>query len=111
MNPNEVAQPGAFTDWNIAIGSQLPRGLLVVVCIAGALAIFFSAVSLFCERRRGRAVVLLALRTLAVAACLVVALQPMLELGQVTRVPNHVAVLVDSSRSMIVKPPEGQPRY
>ena len=116
MNGSQAADNAqAFTDWHLAIGSQLPRPLLVLVCAAAGFAIAFSAVSLFWERRRGRAALLLGLRTLAVATCLLVALQPMLELGQVTRVPNHVAVLVDSSRSMTVKPPEGQaqgkPRY
>jgi uncharacterized membrane protein len=101
-----------FTDWRIAIGSHLPRSILILVCAAAGFAVAFSAVSLIWERRRGRAAVLLLLRTLAIATCLLVALQPTLELGQVTRVPNHVAVLVDASRSMTVKPPsEGKPRY
>src|SRR5688572_25522709 len=100
MNGTTPENAQAFTDWHLAIGSQLPRGVLVVVCAAAGCAIAFSAVSLFWERRRGRAALLLVLRTLAVAACLLVALQPILELGQVTRVPNHVAVLVDGSRSM-----------
>jgi uncharacterized membrane protein len=102
---------GAFTDWRIAIGSHLPRGLLILICAAAGFAIAFSAVSLYWERRRGRAALLLGLRVFAVATCLMVALQPVLELGQVTRVPNHVAVLVDGSRSMIVKPPDGKERY
>ena len=41
--------------------------------------------------------------------CLLVALQPSLELRQVVSVPNRVAVLVDGSRSMEVTPPEGGP--
>jgi uncharacterized membrane protein len=101
----------AHMDWRIAIGSNLPRGLLYLLCAAAGFALAFSAVSLFWERRRRRAVVLLSLRGLAIAACLLVALQPVLELGQVTRVPNHVAVLVDTSRSMTVRPPDGQERY
>src|SRR5688500_17801729 len=94
----------AFTDWRIAIGSHLPRSLLVLLCAAAGFALAFSAVSLLWERPRGRAGLLLGLRALAIAACLLVALQPVLELGQVTRVPNHVAVLVDTSRSMTVRP-------
>jgi uncharacterized membrane protein len=109
-------QPGtealqAFTDWRIAIGSHLPRGLLVLICAAAGFAVAFSAVSLLWERRRGRAALLLGLRTFAIGVCLVVALQPVLELGQVTRVPNHIAVLVDTSRSMTVRPPDGTERY
>jgi uncharacterized membrane protein len=109
-------QPGtealqAFTDWRIAIGSHLPRGLLVLICAAAGFAVAFSAVSLLWERRRGRAALLLGLRAFAIGVCLVVALQPVLELGQVTRVPNHIAVLVDTSRSMTVRPPDGTERY
>jgi uncharacterized membrane protein len=98
-------------DWRIALGSHLPRGLLVVICAAAGFAIAFSAVSLLWERKRGRAALLLLLRAMAIGVCLTVALQPVLELGQVTRVPNHVAVLVDGSRSMTVRPPDGKERY
>ncbi len=63
----------AHMDWRIAIGSNLPRGLLVVLCAAAGFALAFSAVSLLWERRRGRAGLLLALRALAIAACLLVA--------------------------------------
>lgn len=101
----------AFTDWRLAIGSHLPGGLLVLLCAAAGFSLAFSAVSLYWERRRGRALLLLGLRTLAVATCLLVALEPVIELGRVTRVPNHIAVLVDDSRSMVVKPPDGQERY
>ena len=103
---------GAFTDWRIAIGSHLPQ----------------RPADPDLRRRRvrhrasrrcrctgsggaGGRPCCWALRVFAVATCLMVALQPVLELGQVTRVPNHVAVLVDSSRSMIVKPPDGKERY
>jgi uncharacterized membrane protein len=108
---NMQAETLSSMDWQIALGTHLPRGLLVLICAAAGFAIAFSAVSLLWERKRGRAALLLLLRTLAVGVCLLVALQPVLELGQVTRVPNHVAVLVDSSRSMTVRPPDGKERY
>lgn len=98
---------GAFTDWRVVIGSHLDRGLLVLICVAAGFAVALSAVSLWWEPRRRRAVGLLLLRTGGVATCLLVALQPSLELGQMTRVPNHVAVLVDNSLSMVVAPPDG----
>jgi hypothetical protein len=44
-----------------------------------------------------------------VAACLLVCLQPRLEFGQVSVVPNTIAVLVDASRSMSVVPPDRGP--
>ena len=50
---------------------------------------------------------LLLLRAGGVLACLMAALQPTLELRQIVHVPNHVAVLVDTSRSMEVRPPDG----
>jgi uncharacterized membrane protein len=102
----------AFTDWRVVIGSHLEQVTLLVICAAAGFAVALSAVSLWWEKRRGRALGLLALRTLGVAACLMVALQPSLELGQVARVPNHVAVVVDTSRSMAVAPPDGgKPRH
>jgi uncharacterized membrane protein len=102
----------AFTDWRVVIGSHLDYWTLVLICAAGGFAVALSAVSLWWEKRRGRAVLLFALRTAAVLTCLLVALQPSLELGQVARVPNHVAVVVDTSRSMAVAPPDGSPpRY
>jgi uncharacterized membrane protein len=105
---NEIAS----TDWHVVIGSHLDQLTLILICTAAGFAVALSAVSLLWEQRRGRAAGLFALRVLGVAACLMVALQPSLELGQVARVPNHVAVVVDTSRSMAVSPPDGKhPRY
>ncbi|HXU82691.1 MAG TPA: hypothetical protein VN914_14915, partial [Polyangia bacterium] len=105
---NEIAA----TQWHVVIGSHLDQVTLVLICTAAGFAVALSAVSLIWEQRRARAAGLFALRFLGVAACLMVALQPSLELGQVARVPNHVAVVVDTSRSMAVSPPDGKhPRY
>jgi uncharacterized membrane protein len=101
----------AFTDWRIAIGSHLPHGMLMLVAAAAGFALVFSAVSLYWEKKRGRAALLFALRAGAILTCLAVAFQPTLELGQMTRIPNHVAVLVDTSRSMSVKLPDGKERF
>ncbi len=103
---NDLALP-VFSDWRVTFGSHLPSKWLVVLCVGAVLAVLLSGVSLLWERRRLRALGLFALRTAAVSACLLVALQPRLELGQVQQIPNHVAILVDTSRSMGVKPPEG----
>src|SRR6185436_19457252 len=105
---NEIAA----TQWHVVIGSHLDQVTLVLICTAAGFAVALSAVSLIWEQRRARAAGLFALRFLGVAACLMVALQPSLELGQVARVPNHVAVVVDTSRSMAVSPPDSKhPRY
>jgi uncharacterized membrane protein len=48
----------------------------------------------------GRRTALIALRTAAALAALVVYLEPAIELRQVAREPNRIAILVDDSRSM-----------
>ena len=98
-----------ISDWRLTFGTQLGRTTLVLLTIAAVLSVLLSAVSLWRERKRGRGLTLVALRMLAVATCLLVCLQPRLEFGQVSIVPNTVAVLVDASRSMNVAPPDRGP--
>ena len=98
-----------IADWRLTFGTQLPRGTLVLLLLTALLAVAISAFSLWRERRRGRALALLGLRVLAVGACLLVVVEPRLEFGQVSVVPNYVAVLVDASRSMSVAPPDRGP--
>jgi uncharacterized membrane protein len=102
--------PGGYNDWRIGLGvaGHLGRiGVAALVAAAG-LAVALSALALI-EERRGRGWLLLGLRTAGVIACLVTALEPTVELRQISRVPNRVAVLVDASRSMEVRPPDGGP--
>ena len=61
------------------------------------------------EPRRSRRWILLALRAGAVLAALVLFFQPALRQENVTRLPNHVAVLVDRSESMRLKERPGAP--
>ena len=98
-----------IADWRLTFATQIGRPALLALVLAAGLAVAISAFSLWRERRRGRALALLPLRFLAVSACLLVALQPRLEFGQVSVVPNYVAVLVDASRSMSVAPPDRGP--
>jgi uncharacterized membrane protein len=98
-----------LADWRLTFGTQLPRSTLVLLLLVAVLAVAISAWSLWRERRRGRALLLFFLRGLAVLACLLVTLEPKLEFGQVSVVPNYVAVLLDVSRSMSVAPPDGSP--
>ena len=102
--------PGGYNDWRVGLGVTGHVGRLGVALLvaAAALAIALSALSLI-EERRARGWLLLGLRTAGVLACLVTALEPTVELRQVARVPNRVAVLVDASRSMEVRPPDGGP--
>ena len=104
MTPHSV-----LTDWHVTVGAQLGRPVVVLLCVLAGLAVGVSAASLWREPRRPRAVTLFLLRLLAVGACLLVALQPSVDLGQVSLLPNHVAVLVDASRSMSVAPPDRGP--
>jgi uncharacterized membrane protein len=97
-----------FNDWHLASGAQLSRGALVALVAAAVLALGLSAVTLVRTRRPGWGLIL-ALRAGALAACLGAALQPSVELREIVRVPNRVAVLVDASRSMEVRPPNGGP--
>ena len=75
MTPHSV-----LTDWRVTVGAQLGRPALVLVCVAAGLAVAISAVSLWREVRRRRAMTIFLLRLLAVATCLLVALQPSVEL-------------------------------
>ena len=104
---------GEFNDWRVTLGNtpHLGRAGVALLIIVAALTVALSAVSLI-EERRGRWQGLLLLRAGGVLACLVAALEPSLEQRQVIHVPNQVAVLVDASRSMEVKPPRaGAPRF
>jgi uncharacterized membrane protein len=114
-----------FNDWRIAWGGEahLGRAGLVLAVAIAALAIILSAISLLDRpggaadgadaaggarrRRGGRWLALLALRAGGVLACLTAVVEPAIELRQIVKVPNHVAVLVDTSRSMEVRPPDG----
>jgi uncharacterized membrane protein len=105
-----LALPREFNDWRLTLGAGTHLGRLgvVLLMVVAVLAVAFSALSLI-EERRGRGWLLLLLRTAGVGACLVTALEPAVELRQVSHVPNHVAVVVDTSRSMEVRPPDGGP--
>ena len=61
------------------------------------------------EPRWSRRWTLLSLRAGAVAAALVLFFQPALRQENVTRLPNHVAIVVDQSESMRLKEKPGQP--
>jgi len=98
-----------FNDWRLAAGAHLGQVGLGVLCALAGFALALSAASLWGARRKRTVALLFALRAGAIAACLLVALEPTLELRKVSHVPNHVAVLVDASRSMDVRPPDGGP--
>lgn len=98
-----------IADWRLAFGTQLGRNTLLLLGGLALLALAVSGFSLWRGRRRGHVVPLLLLRAAAIGVCLLVCLEPKLEFSQVSVVPNYVAVLVDSSRSMSVSPPDRGP--
>ena len=102
--------PGGFNDWRFGLGaaSHYGRGGVALLVAAAVVAVALSALTLT-DERPGRGLFLLGLRLAGVLACLLTALEPTVELRQGTRVPNRVAVLVDASRSMDVRPPDGGP--
>jgi uncharacterized membrane protein len=108
MNATDVTR--AFNEWHLTLGAGAHLGRLGVVLVMAlaVLAVAFSALSLI-EERFGRGWLLLLLRAAGVLACLATALEPSIEQRQVVHVPNHVAVVVDASRSMDVRPPDGGP--
>jgi len=102
--------PGGFNDWRLGLGAagHYGRGGVALLVAAAVVAVALSALALN-DERPARRLLLLGLRIAGVLACLLTALEPTVELRQITRVPNRVAVLVDTSRSMEVRPPDGGP--
>ncbi len=82
-----------------------PHGTLGrYLAIAAAVVIVVLAVrTLLAEQRWSRRLTLLALRLGVVAGALVLFFEPALRKEQESRVPNHVAILVDDSQSMSVR--------
>jgi uncharacterized membrane protein len=102
-------QLGTLQDWRLVVGGHLSDAWVAALCGGAVLALALSAWGLWRGPRRGHRGFMLALRAFAIGCCLLVALEPAIELRQVTRIHNHVAILVDGSRSMTVEPPDGGP--
>jgi hypothetical protein len=95
-------------EWLIVTLSPFGRiGALVAGLVAVAI-VWLSWRAVRDEPRRGRRAALLLLRFGAVDAALVLFLQPAIRYQSVTRVPNHVAVLVDASDSMRIAEEAGK---
>ena len=103
-----TADGTGFNDWHLTVGARLSPTLLTLLVVAAVAALALSAFGVLRDRRPG-AVRVIVLRAAALAACLLAALQPTMDLRQIVRLPNRVAVLVDASRSMDVRPPNGGP--
>lgn len=105
-----LARTATFDEWKLVLLS--PWGTAgLILALAAALAAFL--LTIWGYRHQGRAgirLLLSSLRALTVAVLLMLVLQPAVQLSNVTRVPNHVAVLVDLSRSMAIREREQGPR-
>ena len=98
-----------FDEWHLV--SLAPWGRLgVALAIIAAVAVMaFAWRALRREERWTRRWFLLALRFGAVAAALILFFEPAVRMENVTRVPNHVAVLLDASESMRLSERPGEP--
>jgi uncharacterized membrane protein len=90
---------GEFNDAHLLFLGGLPRGVLLVLALLALGVLVFSFFDLKDQRPWKRAV-LLGLRALALGGALLLLLEPALELRHVTKIRNHVVVLVDDSLSM-----------
>ncbi|HEY2748372.1 MAG TPA: glutamine amidotransferase, partial [Polyangia bacterium] len=101
--------PLTYDEWrlvSLAPWGRLGQGAaLLCACII----IFFAWRALRHDERSSRRWILLALRVGAVTAALVLFFEPAVRLQNVTRLPNHVAILVDGSESMRLAEKAGEP--
>ncbi|HEX4456594.1 MAG TPA: hypothetical protein VIA18_01410, partial [Polyangia bacterium] len=102
--------PGVtFDEWHLV--SLAPWGRITeALAIAASVAIIALAWrALRLEEKPSRRWILLALRFGAVLAALALFFEPAVRLQNVTRLPNHVALLVDGSESMRIAEQAGAP--
>jgi uncharacterized membrane protein len=91
--------PQSYQEWHLVLLS--PWGWTGrVLALGTALLVLILAWRALRRDTFVRRYILLSLRALGLAAALVLFFQPGLQLRHVTRVPNHVAVLLDTSESM-----------
>lgn len=88
-----------WNEWRIVLMVPLGWPARIVALSVAALTLLLAWRALRRDTRRRRRL-LLALRTGGVLAVLLLFFQPALKLRNVTRLPNHIAVLVDTSESM-----------
>lgn len=101
--------PQAFNEWHVALQSAWGRSGLYVAIGVGVLVLLLGAYGARGERRRLRRWTLSALRVGGVLSALVLFAQPAIQLENVTRMPNRIAVLVDGSESMSLTEEAGSP--
>ena len=89
-----------WNEWRFVLQAPWGRAGPWVALAVAVVIVVLSVRSTRGERSSGRRVVLGLLRAGSVACALLLLLQPAIQLENVTRLPNRVAVLVDGSASM-----------
>lgn len=92
--------PPEFNDWTLTFLTPLPVWARVLVVVLLLSAVVAAHLGLRGEPRRWRRAVLTSLRAVGVLAAIFFLLEPAIQLLQVRRVKNRVAVLLDTSASM-----------
>ncbi|MDF1563735.1 MAG: glutamine amidotransferase [Deltaproteobacteria bacterium] len=92
--------PPEFNDWTVALGTSLPGWALALLIAGLGVAFYRASRGLAREPRPWRRRLLLSLRLSASVLVALLLLEPAIQLLQVRRVKNRVAVLVDVSESM-----------
>jgi uncharacterized membrane protein len=106
---NLFGEPGAFNEWRLVFLGPWGRAFALAAVGLALATLVLTYRSYRREPRRGRRLLLTGLRAGALAAALLLLAQPAIQLRHVTRIPNHVAVLVDDSRSMGLAETAGGP--
>jgi uncharacterized membrane protein len=98
-----------FAEWHLVSMAPWGRAGAALALLAAAAIMMLAWRALRADERPWRRRVLLLLRGGAVLAALALFFEPAVRLQNVTRLPNHVALLVDASQSMRLAEKAGEP--
>ena len=98
-----------FNEWRWVIAAPFGRIGIIAASLVAAVTVVLAWRGTAREKQGWRRALLVTLRAGACAVAVALFLQPSIELRHVTREPNHVAILVDNSRSMELAEKPGGP--
>jgi uncharacterized membrane protein len=104
-----LGESGAFNEWRLVFLGPWGRTLALAALLLAFVALVLTWRGYRRLPRLGPRLLLTALRGGALAAALLLLVQPAIQLRHVTRIPNRLAVLVDDSRSMGLTETPGGP--